>query len=78
MSRAQRQLYASGSGAALEPARLPSVVAELQRQLDEWREQLPASLAFCVDTVPAANESSGFLKQRYFACQGAIYRPYLA
>ncbi|KND92834.1 hypothetical protein TOPH_02821 [Tolypocladium ophioglossoides CBS 100239] len=77
LNRVHQLLYASGTGAALDTARFPCIVAELQHQLDEWRNFLPASFAFTVATAPAANAASGFLRQRYLTCRSVIYRPYL-
>ncbi|POR38837.1 Uncharacterized protein TPAR_00966 [Tolypocladium paradoxum] len=77
LNRVHQLLYASGTGAALDTARFPFIVAELQHQLDEWRSFLPASFAFSVDTAPADNAASGFLRQRYLTCRSVIYRPYL-
>jgi hypothetical protein len=78
LNRTHQLLYARGSGAALDPARFPLIVAELQHQLDEWRDVLPAAFAFSADsTAPAANAAGGFLRQRYLTCRSVIYRPYL-
>ncbi|KAH0596910.1 hypothetical protein MHUMG1_05218 [Metarhizium humberi] len=77
LNRVHQLLYASGTGAALDTARFPCIVAELQHQLDEWRNFLPPALSFIVDTHPASNAASGFLRQRYLTCRSVIYRPYL-
>lgn len=77
LNRVHQLLYASGTGAALDTARFPCIVAELQHQLDEWRKFLPPALSFIVDTHPASNAASGFLRQRYLTCRSVIYRPYL-
>lgn len=51
LNRVHQLLYARGTGAC-EPVpdrvRFPVVVAELDHQLEEWRDVLPASLAFDV------------------------------
>lgn len=77
LNRVHQLLYASGTGAALDTARFPYIVAELQHQLDEWRNFLPPTFSFTVDMQPASNAASGFLRQRYLTCRSVIYRPYL-
>lgn len=77
LNRVHQLLYASGTGASLDTSRFPFIVAELQHQLDEWRNFLPACFAFALDTAPAANPASGFLRQRYLTCRSVVYRPYL-
>jgi len=77
LNRVHHLLYARGSGAALDHARFPFVVAELNHQLDEWREVLPPTFAFSVDTEPTTTEPGAFLRQRYLTCRSVIYRPYL-
>lgn len=77
LNRVHQLLYAQDSGTALNNTRFPSIVAELSHQLDEWREVLPASFGFSLDTESTGTEIGGFLRQRYLACQSVIYRPYL-
>ncbi|KAF9877230.1 putative C6 zinc finger domain-containing protein [Colletotrichum karsti] len=82
LNRVHQLLYARGTGAALDHARFPYVVAELNHQLDEWREVLPPAFAFRVgfDDIggqSTATEHGGFLRQRYLTCRSVIYRPYL-
>ncbi|TEA11550.1 Echinocandin B biosynthetic cluster transcription factor ecdB [Colletotrichum sidae] len=91
LNRVHQLLYARGTGAALDHARFPYVVAELDHQLDEWREVLPPAFAFGVGfdrvvdddrqgtttATAAATEHGGFLRQRYLACRSVVYRPYL-
>ncbi|KAG5983286.1 hypothetical protein E4U55_000364 [Claviceps digitariae] len=77
LNRVHQLLYAQGSGAALDTTRFPYIVAELQHQLDEWRNFLPPAFQFTIDMQPAANAASGFLRQRYLTCRSVIYRPYL-
>ncbi|KAM5369400.1 hypothetical protein ACJZ2D_009014 [Fusarium nematophilum] len=77
LNRVHQLLYARDSGAAFDHARFPRIVAELQRQLDDWRDVLPASFFFSIDTEETATEAGGFLRQRYLTCRGVIYRPYL-
>ncbi|KAL5586183.1 hypothetical protein FOBRF1_016053 [Fusarium oxysporum] len=77
LNRVHQLLYAKDTGAAFDHTRFPRIVAELQRQLDDWREVLPASFSFSIDTEEAATAAGGFLRQRYLTCKGVIYRPYL-
>lgn len=87
LNRVHHLLYARSTGTALNPAKFPAVVRELDHQLDEWREVLPRALAFDVD-LNAVNglqgtmstpqtEAGSFLRQRYLTCRSVIYRPYL-
>ncbi|KAK1538744.1 C6 zinc finger domain-containing protein [Colletotrichum costaricense] len=83
LNRVHQLLYARGTGAALDHARFPYVVAELNHQLDDWREVLPPAFAFSVgfnelgNNQGTATEHGGFLRQRYLTCRSVIYRPYL-
>lgn len=91
LNRVHQLLYARGTGASSARDRFPAVVAELDHQLDEWRDVLPAAFRFAIDGRggPAAGghgagtvagleaEASGFLRQRYLTCRSVIYRPYL-
>ncbi|TPX18492.1 uncharacterized protein E0L32_011605 [Thyridium curvatum] len=82
LNRVHQLLYARGTGASLDPSRFPYVVAELDHQLEEWRDVLPAAFHFSVDyeaaaAGPPASEHGGFLRQRYLTCRSVIYRPYL-
>lgn len=77
LNRVHQLLYARDTGAALNTARFPSIVAELSHQLDEWRQVLPVDFAFSTGTEVTATEAGGFLRQRFLACQSVIYRPYL-
>lgn len=79
LNRVHQLLYARDTGASLDNARFPYVVAELNHQLDDWRDVLPPAFAFSVgfDCEPTATEHGGFLRQRYLTCRSVIYRPYL-
>lgn len=78
LNRVHQLLYARGTGACTSPpAGFAQVVAELDRQLDKWREVLPPAFAFTVATEPTETEAGGFLRQRYLTCRSVIYRPYL-
>lgn len=77
LNRVHQLLYARGTGASLDAAKFPYVVAELNHQLDEWRDVLPSAFSFTIDTQPCKTEAGAFLRQRYLACRSVIYRPYL-
>lgn len=77
LNRVHQLLYARGTGAALDTNRFPYVVAELDHQLEEWRDVLPTTFAFTLDAQPCGTEHGGFLRQRYLTCRSVIYRPYL-
>lgn len=77
LNRVHQLLYAKDTGAAVNSARFPSIVAELDHQLENWRSVLPPLFAFEDDIAPTKNPQSGFLRQRYLTCRSVIYRPYL-
>jgi len=92
LNRVHQLLYARDTGAceSLDDVRFPVVVAELDHQLEEWRDVLPTAFAFDVgfdgDTGGSkmngagrrtVSEHGGFLRQRYLTCRSVIYRPYL-
>jgi hypothetical protein len=60
------------STAALDP-----VVAELELQLSEWYNQLPAPVKFDHGRVPPTSAVQTVLRLRYFACRTIIFRPYV-
>ena len=62
----------SFSTAALEP-----VAAELDYQLNQWYESLPAPVKFPRERIPASNQIQTVLRLRYFACRTIIFRPYI-
>ena len=62
----------SFSIAALEP-----VCAELDYQLTQWYESLPAPVRFPRERLPASNQMQTVLRLRYFACRTIIFRPYI-
>jgi hypothetical protein len=78
LNRVHYLLYAKDTGANLDDAQFPYIVSELHHQLDEWRDLLPPTLQFSVDTQPPMNQHAGFLRLRYLACRSVIYRPYLS
>jgi hypothetical protein len=77
LNRVHNLLYAKDTGASLDDSRFPKMVAELDHQLEGWREWLPSSFKFSLDMIPAPNQQAGFLRQRYLTCRSVIYRPYL-
>jgi hypothetical protein len=81
LNRVHHLLYARGTGVSLDNARFPHMVAELDHQLEEWRDVLPAAFAFSVGfgegMKATTTEHGGFLRQRYLTCRSVIYRPYL-
>lgn len=79
LNRVHQLLYARGTGASLDNARFPYVVAELDHQLEEWRDVLPAAFAFTVgfECEGARTDHGGFLRQRYLTCRSVIYRPWV-
>lgn len=77
LNRVHHLLYSKDTGASLDDRRFPDMVAELDHQLEEWRELLPLAFQFTLDTLPSPNQQAGFLRQRYLTCRSVIYRPYL-
>ncbi|TVY89078.1 hypothetical protein LAWI1_G004735 [Lachnellula willkommii] len=77
LNRVHHVLYARESGVSLDNVRFPSVVLELNHQLEEWRDFLPVAFNFSLDARETATEYGGFLRQRYLTCRSVIYRPYL-
>ena len=76
LNRVSNLIYAKAqpitSTAALDP-----VVAELDLQLQEWYNQLPAPVKFDHGTVPPPAAVQTVLRLRYFACRTIIFRPYV-
>lgn len=53
------------------------LILELDHQLEEWRDLLPADLWFDgSDHNAQLSKYQGFLRQRYFACKTVINRPF--
>ncbi|KAL2832617.1 hypothetical protein BDW59DRAFT_139484 [Aspergillus cavernicola] len=77
LNRVHDLLYARNSGVASDIHQFPSVVAELDHQLEKWKDLLPPPFQFSVNRDPAHAIEAGFLRQRYLACKSVIYRPYL-
>jgi hypothetical protein len=52
------------------------LVAELDYQLERWRDVLPLYLKFSLGTEEAENVHQGHLRQRFYACKSVIFRPF--
>ncbi|KAL2830620.1 hypothetical protein BDW59DRAFT_141204 [Aspergillus cavernicola] len=82
LNRVHQLLYDKENGVASHPERFPHVVAELDQQLQGWREVLPESVSFALDGSSVRDgsitEAASFLRLRYLGCRSVIYRPYLA
>lgn len=74
LNRVSNMIYSQkhNSIASLEP-----VVAELEFQLNQWYEGLPASIRFSRERVPTQGHVQTVLRMRYFACRTIIFRPYI-
>ena len=75
LNRVSQLIYGKDSVAtmsALEP-----VVAELDFQLGQWYESLPAALQFPYTRGLLADPVQTVLRLRYFACKTIIFRPYI-
>jgi hypothetical protein len=75
LNRVSQLIYGKDSVAtmsALEP-----VVAELDFQLGQWYESLPAALQFPYTRDLLADPVQTVLRLRYFACKTIIFRPYV-
>ncbi|KAK2778028.1 hypothetical protein FQN52_002933 [Onygenales sp. PD_12] len=77
LNRVHNLLYAKDTGASFDEAQFPSVVSELDHQLEQWRDFLPPDFQFQVNSQPASSQEGAFLRQRYLTCKSVIYRPYL-
>lgn len=52
------------------------LILELDHQLEEWRDLLPADMRFDVADDAKLDKYQAFLRQRYFACKTVINRPF--
>ncbi|KAL4983043.1 hypothetical protein BDW68DRAFT_191658 [Aspergillus falconensis] len=61
------------------PRYAPSIALELERQLDEWYNYLPANIRFARETGQQCNDRFGslsnFLSVQYYCCKLSIYWP---
>lgn len=67
-----RTVSSTFSVASLEP-----VVAELEFQLTQWYESLPAPIKFPRERLETSDPIQTVLRLRYFACRTIIFRPYI-
>ncbi|KAL3463527.1 hypothetical protein BJX64DRAFT_116427 [Aspergillus heterothallicus] len=77
LNRVHDLLYARNNGVASDVQQFPKVVAELDHQLEKWKDLLPPPFQFSATREPTHSVEAGFLRQRYLACKSVIYRPYL-
>ncbi|KAL2826200.1 hypothetical protein BJY01DRAFT_241395 [Aspergillus pseudoustus] len=82
----RRMLHRCNSAVTCSPdgraSYAPSIALELERQLDEWYEYLPANIRFAKETTtpgqPPDNQYgslSNFLHVQYYCCKLSIYWP---
>lgn len=61
------------------PSYAPGIALELERQVDEWYEYLPANIRFPKETnqlrVDGIDSLSNFLNVQYYCCKLSIYWP---
>jgi len=77
LNRVSHLIYAHKRSASISIAALEPVVAELDFQLAQWYESLPAPIRFPPERLPAQNGVQTVLRLRYFACRTIIFRPYV-
>ncbi|KAH0387836.1 hypothetical protein KCU92_g1258, partial [Aureobasidium melanogenum] len=58
-------------------SKLARVTAELDFQLSQWYEGLPAPIKFPMTTISSGSPGQVCLRLRYFACRTIIFRPYV-
>ncbi|KAM3445562.1 hypothetical protein NHJ13734_000263 [Beauveria thailandica] len=77
LNRVSQLLYSDGAFA--KSSNPTPVVAELDYQLTQWYEALPAPLQFSFARAPPLlrHPAQTVLKLRYYACKVIIYRPYI-
>ncbi|KAK2785103.1 hypothetical protein FQN53_007997 [Emmonsiellopsis sp. PD_33] len=56
LNRVHNLLYAKDTGASFDEAQFPSVVSELDHQLEQWRDFLPPDFQFQVNSQPASSQ----------------------
>lgn len=75
LNRVSQLLYSEDAFA--KTSNLEPIVTELDYQLTQWYEGLPAPLQFSFARVPLQDPVQTVLKLRYYACKVIIYRPYI-
>ncbi|KAF2457545.1 hypothetical protein BDY21DRAFT_28567 [Lineolata rhizophorae] len=76
LNRVSHLIYTK-TNAQTSTATLEPLVAELDYQLAQWYEGLPAPVRFPHSKVPLSNPVQTVLRLRYFACRTIIFRPYI-
>jgi len=76
LNRVSHLIYANRSAMSSTSALAP-LVAELDRQLTQWYDNLPAAVQFPRGRLPTDSPSQTVLRLRYFACRTIIFRPYI-
>jgi hypothetical protein len=69
LNRGHYLLFDKDTGAILDDARLPGIVDELNDQLNQWKQLLPAAMQFSIDTEPMQSQHAAFLRQRFLVCK---------
>lgn len=78
LNRVSHLIYTqTRSQASFSIGNLEPVVAELEYQLTQWYESLPAPVKFPRERLPARDQVQTVLRLRYFACRTIIFRPYI-
>lgn len=75
LNRVSQLIYSKDSMASTSS--LEPVVAELDFQLTQWYDSLPAPLQFPYSRSMLADPVQTVLRLRYFACKTIIFRPYI-
>lgn len=69
LNRGHHLLFDKDTGAILDDDRLPGMIDELNNQLTQWKELLPPTLQFSIDTQPVQSQHGAFLRQRFLVCK---------
>jgi hypothetical protein len=69
LNRGHHLLFNKDTGAMFDDGRLSGMVDELNDQLTQWKEFLPAALQFSIDTQPVQSQQGAFLRQRFLVCK---------
>lgn len=77
LNRVSHLIYTHERSTSFSIASLEPVAAELDFQLTQWYEGLPAPVKFPRERLPARDQIQTVLRLRYFACRTIIYRPYI-
>ena len=77
LNRVSHLIYTHKVSASFSLGSLDPVAAELDFQLTQWYEGLPAPVKFPRERLPARDQVQTVLRLRYFACRTIIFRPYI-